>query len=338
MSGLAEEIAQGCLSSSPQSTLTGMANWDFLNAGARSNGRISSGVSSPPTPVESNQLAVDDESLDLLYSELLRLKMEDEINLRQQQLLLLKQKHYEQLLWQMRQKQTPSSRGIDKLDSLYEGDGYGHYPSLQSGTDQSFRNLGNGFHRSNQRMDFSSNNQVHCLGRGPQQSVPVSSISSKHGRRWDSSPDQSLYRGSSQFGLVGSYGLGGQHRAKPHPINGSGMRAVFLGMPGARESGGTGVFLPRRIGSSPDSKRRPACSTVLLPSRIVEALKLNVEDTLPYPMSSPSPAGRTESTRQSHPQLRNPPINTNGAASAAFPCSSLQEVAPNVCLPTEWTY
>jgi hypothetical protein len=61
---------------------------------------------------------------------------------------------------------------------------------------------------------------------------------------------------------------------------GSGMRAVFLGSGGGsgRESSGTGVFIPRCAGNGPELNRKPACSTtVLLPSRIVQALNLNVE-------------------------------------------------------------
>ncbi|KAJ6808997.1 uncharacterized protein M6B38_163980 [Iris pallida] len=59
--------------------------------------------------------------------------------------------------------------------------------------------------------------------------------------------------------------------------NGSGMRAVFLGAAGARkESAGTGVFLPRRAGAPNEPKKKPACSTVLLPARVVQALNLNI--------------------------------------------------------------
>ncbi|RVX13612.1 hypothetical protein CK203_010052 [Vitis vinifera] len=57
------------------------------------------------------------------------------------------------------------------------------------------------------------------------------------------------------------------------------MRAVFLGGSGLkRESAGTGVFLPRRFGNASDSRKKPGCSTVLLPARVVQALNLNFED------------------------------------------------------------
>nr|DAD17881.1 TPA_asm: hypothetical protein HUJ06_019344 [Nelumbo nucifera] len=57
------------------------------------------------------------------------------------------------------------------------------------------------------------------------------------------------------------------------------MKAVFLGGSGTRrECCGTGVFLPRRIGSPAESRKKPACSTVLLPARVVQALNLNFDD------------------------------------------------------------
>ncbi|KMZ72505.1 hypothetical protein ZOSMA_162G00260 [Zostera marina] len=63
----------------------------------------------------------------------------------------------------------------------------------------------------------------------------------------------------------------------------SGMRAVFLGAPnpGKPTCGGTGVFLPRGVGVPNDVPKKPACSTVLLPARVVQALNLNLEDLGP---------------------------------------------------------
>ncbi|XVF76722.1 hypothetical protein PTKIN_Ptkin13bG0289300 [Pterospermum kingtungense] len=57
---------------------------------------------------------------------------------------------------------------------------------------------------------------------------------------------------------------------------GSGMRAIFLGNPtGKRECAGTGVFLPRR-NCTPEPRKKPACSTALLPDRVVQALNMNL--------------------------------------------------------------
>ncbi|KAM7531921.1 hypothetical protein LguiB_035331 [Lonicera macranthoides] len=57
---------------------------------------------------------------------------------------------------------------------------------------------------------------------------------------------------------------------------GSGMRAVFLGNPGGakRDCTGTGVFLPR---TPTQNRKKPGCSTVLLPERVVQALNLKLE-------------------------------------------------------------
>ncbi|KAK7395188.1 hypothetical protein VNO78_15735 [Psophocarpus tetragonolobus] len=57
---------------------------------------------------------------------------------------------------------------------------------------------------------------------------------------------------------------------------GSGMRAVFLGHPSVKREG-TGVFLPRRV-DSPEPRKKPACSTVLVPNRVAQALNLNLDD------------------------------------------------------------
>jgi hypothetical protein len=102
-----------------------------------------------------------------------------------------------------------------------------------------------------------------------------------------------------------------QKAQQPAPCA-AGMRAVFLTPPGAkRECTGTGVFIPRQAGAPTEPRKKPgrraprpelpcfyptgffmifwlisrpawhlatACSTVLLPARVVQALNLNVED------------------------------------------------------------
>ncbi|KAG5238288.1 forkhead box protein [Salix suchowensis] len=64
-----------------------------------------------------------------------------------------------------------------------------------------------------------------------------------------------------------------QHRT------GSEMRAVFLGdtCPRSGSGGGTGVFLPRGSGNTSGSQKKPGCSTVLIPARVVQALKLHFD-------------------------------------------------------------
>ncbi|XP_078178893.1 uncharacterized protein LOC144573075 [Carex rostrata] len=69
-------------------------------------------------------------------------------------------------------------------------------------------------------------------------------------------------------------------KQNPNPQPGTGMRAVFLSDTGTkRESAGTGVFLPRRVGSTPEPPRKkPNFSTVLLPAKVVQTLNLNLDE------------------------------------------------------------
>ncbi|KAL3839470.1 hypothetical protein ACJIZ3_024061 [Penstemon smallii] len=73
---------------------------------------------------------------------------------------------------------------------------------------------------------------------------------------------------------------------------GSGMRAVFLGETGAKkERTGTGVFIPRRFGTDPpDTRKKPAGCSVLLPDRVVHALNLNLDsvDSQTQPRINPN--------------------------------------------------
>lgn len=70
-----------------------------------------------------------------------------------------------------------------------------------------------------------------------------------------------------------------QHQSQQQQATaGSGMRAVYLGnTEHKRERAGTGVFLPRRPGTSAEPLKKSGGSTVLLPERVVQALNLNLE-------------------------------------------------------------
>ncbi|GLJ55672.1 hypothetical protein SUGI_1195790 [Cryptomeria japonica] len=123
-----------------------------------------------------------------------------------------------------------------------------------------------------------------------------------------------------------------------HMGGGSGMRAVFLGSNGpGRESGGTGFFLPRRMdnkGSAAKPQPKPACSTVLLPARIVQALNLNVEDlrSNPYVYVRKNEKRRSvggDGWQQQHQQQR---VGFNPG------CYEAQLPGSDISLPNEWTY
>ncbi|CAN1150632.1 hypothetical protein LINPERHAP2_LOCUS17691, partial [Linum perenne] len=81
-------------------------------------------------------------------------------------------------------------------------------------------------------------------------------------------------------------------------------RAVFLGDSGKASTTGTGVFLPRGVGNSTttaasaDSRKKPGCSTVLIPARVVQALKLHFDkmSTVAAPTINPPPSAAAAAT------------------------------------------
>ncbi|KAK3165971.1 hypothetical protein QOZ80_1AG0039980 [Eleusine coracana subsp. coracana] len=105
------------------------------------------------------------------------------------------------------------------------------------------------------------------------------------------------------------------------------MRAVFLTPPGAkRECTGTGVFIPRQAGAPVVApKKKPACSSVLLPARVVQALNLNVEDLGARPAY---PGGFV----LDHDAL----VSRSNALLANQHRSAV--IASEANLPAEWTY
>ncbi|XP_059626557.1 uncharacterized protein LOC132269393 [Cornus florida] len=78
---------------------------------------------------------------------------------------------------------------------------------------------------------------------------------------------------------VRACGFGNGGRVRPQQQAGSGMRAVFLGKSGSKSgSCGTGVFLPRGTSSTSETQKKSACSTVLIPARVLQTLKLHFDD------------------------------------------------------------
>jgi len=139
---------------------------------------------------------------------------------------------------------------------------------------------------------------------------------------------------------------------------GLGMRAVFLGSGNSqRKSSGTGVFLPRSVGNGAELKRKPVCSTVLLPSRIVQVLNLNVENMCSHLSLPSSFAHSTSYSDHSASMPASPNLSCNlGASAMGRPKQSFEEgwlascgkscppsilrqnPQPELCLPSEWTY
>ncbi|RVW54824.1 hypothetical protein CK203_071609 [Vitis vinifera] len=126
-----------------------------------------------------------------------------------------------------------------------------------------------------------------------------------------------------------------KYSLKPHqksrfPTNwasgGPGMQAIFLDS--GRRSCGTGVFLPRRAGTNFQPSKKPACSPVLLPSRVVHALNLNVH-ALGLQVSP-----QKDVTNSNNPKAGNPISVGNKNGKEALTHQNSQEIF----LPKEWTY
>lgn len=132
-----------------------------------------------------------------------------------------------------------------------------------------------------------------------------------------------------------------KHTINPPP-NGSGMRAVFLGAPGGkRECAGTGVFLPRQAGGTiSDTRKKPACSTVLVPARVMQALNLNLDDMYvqriqPLQLQSRYPSVLNAGKNDVSVRIRSETLVSQQKPNlrAAVPA-----VNHDIGLPQEWTY
>lgn len=135
-----------------------------------------------------------------------------------------------------------------------------------------------------------------------------------------------------------------QQSQQPQQQPGSGMRAVFLGNPGAkRECSGTGVFLPRRVGTATETLKRPACSTVLLPDRVVQALNLNLKAMDASAAQLQNRSNTNNASYEAAIKYRNNILmaeaqaqqRRNAAAIRPQPVASMNN---EVRLPQEWTY
>ncbi|KAI3460874.1 hypothetical protein Pfo_017537 [Paulownia fortunei] len=105
---------------------------------------------------------------------------------------------------------------------------------------------------------------------------------------------------------------------------GSEMQAVFLG-PNTRRCG-TGVFLPQRPGTDFQPRTKPALSPVLLPSRVVQTLNLNVHE-LGQQINKPQPDGTKNRVKKIDEKLEKKKKKEDDMWSS-----------PEIFLPKEWTY
>eukprot|EP00249_Psilotum_nudum_P017881 c26534_g1_i1 orf=533-1966(-) len=290
----ASDVGKVCEGKSPPpATFPGRGSWPTCSWSSNSSSKLSS---PPLTPLGSNK-----DAWDLLYAaagEMLRLKMIEESKASATRLRWQREAHRaatgtallsEQIRQQSRrQSQTPLANSMH----LYSAQAV----ELPTGN-TNFAGSINGFCKDRNaaaahyyQRNLSSRSREEdpkisgCQARPPKTDTMHGSAVPAWGRNGRSILQQqnSASLKSGQKGGCGHFPLGSDvlsaQRSHTQATGGSGMQAVFLGSGVfGRESCGTGVFLPRRTGSGMDTNKKPACSTVLLPTRIVQALNLNVE-------------------------------------------------------------
>ncbi|KAI3668182.1 hypothetical protein L6452_43259 [Arctium lappa] len=122
-----------------------------------------------------------------------------------------------------------------------------------------------------------------------------------------------------------------------HPTNwttgGPGMQAVFLDS--SQQSCGTGVFLPRTAGTDYVEKpRKPAFAPVLLPSRVVQALNLNVRGL----GLQIKPRDHNNNVRGLEcDRIRNKKKSRDSSSQICVIAQN-RSSSPEIFLPKEWTY
>ncbi|GAV89496.1 hypothetical protein CFOL_v3_32910 [Cephalotus follicularis] len=129
-----------------------------------------------------------------------------------------------------------------------------------------------------------------------------------------------------------------QHHRSKYPINrasgGPGMQAIFL--ESGEKSCGTGVFLPRSADAKFQPSKKPACSPVLLPSRVVQALNLNVHALgLQISPRQDAKINTTKSGDSKSVQQKNEKVDVSTKCCAM---SHDENPSPEIFLPNEWTY
>ncbi|CAN6696051.1 unnamed protein product [Malus baccata var. baccata] len=133
-------------------------------------------------------------------------------------------------------------------------------------------------------------------------------------------------RSPTQFGLPGSNPWVNQ-QARP------GVKAVFLGGSSSKigSSSGTGVFLPCVIGSTSQPPKKRGCSPVLIPAKVVHALKVHFDRVgdLPRPNASGF-STQNDDLKGGRADMH----STNKNQSRPVPCTNQKEMG----LPQEWTY
>ncbi|XP_022953989.1 uncharacterized protein LOC111456382 isoform X1 [Cucurbita moschata] len=114
---------------------------------------------------------------------------------------------------------------------------------------------------------------------------------------------------------------------------GHGMQAIFLDC--GRQLGGTGVFLPRGTGSTNyQPNKKPACSMVLVPARVVQALNLDVQ-ALGLQISPRKDPKINQNGRECNSMVKN---KKGKDVKCSFVSRNQAHSSQEIFLPKEWTY
>ncbi|KAG2274722.1 hypothetical protein Bca4012_045314 [Brassica carinata] len=122
----------------------------------------------------------------------------------------------------------------------------------------------------------------------------------------------------------------------------SGVKAVFVDGSGSKTgSGGTGVFLPRSHGTVVETRKKSGCSTVIIPARVVEALKVHFEKLgVPSTFSFDIPPFHDALLVSMKNKNNKSSSSTRGQSGPLYMAETSAEThqEPPADLPHEWTY
>ncbi|KAA8543811.1 hypothetical protein F0562_022012 [Nyssa sinensis] len=198
-------------------------------------------------------------------------------------------------------------------------------------------------HTKNPNAGFYSNDQSRAIQLENQQLIKQQGAVGWERRGKMTESTQQVQHQKQQYmmsrGRVCGFGNGGRVGPTPQQQAGSGMRAVFLGGSDSRSRpSGTGVFLPRGASNPPqESPKKRGCSTVLIPARVMQALKLHFDDMNALSRSSGSGAFTAPHLQSDAVMGRSNDMHSEQkrhAESQLRPAMNHQEMG----LPQEWTY
>ncbi|KAF5467374.1 hypothetical protein F2P56_017202, partial [Juglans regia] len=302
------------IAGSPQSTLTGIGSWSARSA-VSSNGSPNgpSRFSSPPT----TPFGASNDTWDLIYAaagQVARLKMSGESP---------KYNYQNRGLLAPPKLATPASTAKGCNIGLYSNHGLA-YNLPQTTQSQHVR----------QDQVLKPQRAASIWGRQHQEKAGWSTqqnqqeLQSQNCARNTGFQSGRCGRPVSTMPLSAWPSPHSQPQNQPPRHTGPGIRPVTLsGSSGKRECAGTGVFLPRRYGSSPDIR----CPAIIVPAKVVQSLNLNFDDI----SSHPQPPYHTGFTPEHDFVL------TRGNALMTQQRRSIRpegSVSHEIRLPQDWTY